>query len=99
MKVFGKKGKIIGSKNTTDVESVKGADVKILGTGCTKCITLANNAKEALSQLGMSTDIEKVTDMADIAAYGVMSTPALVYQNKVISYGKVLTVDQIKELL
>ncbi|MDL2310503.1 thioredoxin family protein [Peptostreptococcaceae bacterium OttesenSCG-928-C18] len=101
MVLFGKKKKTesccCGDCDTTD--SVKGADVKILGTGCSKCVELGENAKKALEELGMNTDIEKVTELTDIATYGVMSTPALVYKNKVLSYGKVLTVEEIKNVL
>ncbi|MDF9824548.1 small redox-active disulfide protein 2 [Breznakia sp. PF5-3] len=100
MKLFNKKKTECdcgGNSDTTN--SVKGAEVKVLGSGCAKCVELASNAKQALEELGRSTDIEKVTDMSEIAAYGVMSTPALVYQGKVVSYGKVLTIEQIKELI
>lgn len=99
MKLFGKKKNDCGCSASNADRGVEGADVKVLGAGCAKCVELANNAKQALSELNKSTDIEKVTDMSEIAAYGVMSTPVLVYKGKVVSYGKVLTVDQIKELL
>ncbi|MBT9141213.1 MAG: hypothetical protein DDT30_01802 [Dehalococcoidia bacterium] len=55
-----------------------GASVKILGSGCAKCIALGANAKVALEQLGIDTTIDHVADFAQIAAYGVMATPALV---------------------
>ncbi|OCN06154.1 redox-active disulfide protein 2 [Erysipelotrichaceae bacterium MTC7] len=96
MRIFGKQ-KV--QEQTSNIESVVGADVKILGSGCAKCNELSANAKQALAELGLSEDIEKVTDMARIAAYGVMSTPAIVYKDKVLAFGKVLSVSQIKELL
>ena len=64
--------------------------VKVLGSGCAKCHALENAVCEALAELGMDTTIDHVTDFAQIAAYGVMSTPALVVDGKVVSYGKVL---------
>lgn len=55
--------------------------------------------REALAELGMDTAIDHVTDFTQIAAYGVMTTPALVVDGKVLSYGKVLTKDEAKALL
>ena len=49
--------------------------IKILGSGCKKCITLAENTQAALSNLGLNAEVVKVTDFAAIAAHGVMSTP------------------------
>ena len=73
--------------------------IKILGSGCKKCITLGENAKAAAAAAGMEAEIVKVTDFAEIAAYGVMSTPGLVVDEKVVSTGKVLTSDEIRKLL
>ncbi|BCN31031.1 thioredoxin family protein [Anaeromicropila herbilytica] len=72
--------------------------VKVLGSGCAKCNELEANVKKALEQLGMDTAIEHVTDFGVIAAYGVMTTPALVVDGKVVSYGKVLKVDEAIKL-
>lgn len=77
----------------------EGARVKILGSGCSKCNQLEAATKAALEQLNMDTAIDHVTDFAQIAAYGVMSTPALVIDGKVVSYGKVLKVDEVVKLL
>lgn len=74
-------------------------NIKVLGSGCTKCNELEANVKKALEQLGMETTIEHVTDFSVIAAYGVMTTPALVVDEKVVSYGKVLKVDEAVKLL
>ena len=71
-----------------------GAGVKILGSGCSKCNELETNTVEALQQLGMDTSIEHIADFTRIAAYGVMTTPALVIDGKVVSYGKVLKTDE-----
>jgi len=70
-----------------------------LGSGCARCQALEKAAKEALEELGMDTTIDHVTDFAQIASYGVMSTPALVVDGKVVSYGKVLSKDEVKSLL
>ncbi len=79
----------------------KAADqsVKVLGGGCAKCNALEAATVAALTQLGMDTTIEHVTDYADIAAYGVMSTPALVVDGKVVSFGKVLKQEEVVALL
>ena len=73
--------------------------IKILGGGCSKCKALEAATKEALAGLGVNAEIEHVTDFSQIAAYGVMSTPALVVDEKVVSYGKVLKLDEIVALL
>ena len=77
----------------------QGEAVKVLGSGCAKCNELEANVKTALEQLGMDTTIEHVTDFNVIAAYGVMTTPALVVDGKVVSYGKVLKVEEAVKLL
>lgn len=73
--------------------------VKVLGGGCKNCHKLMENTQEALQSLGMDDTVELVSDMAQIAAYGVMSTPALVVDGKVLSMGRVLTVEQAKEAI
>lgn len=73
--------------------------IKILGSGCKSCTTLTENTKDALSSLSIDAEIVKVTDFADIAAYGVMSTPALVIDEKVVSFGKVLKPKDIIKII
>jgi len=73
--------------------------IKILCSGCKKCVTLAENTKAALSELQIEAEIVKVTDFAQIAAFGVMSTPALVIDEKVASFGKVLKPKEIINIL
>ena len=81
-------------------ETVKtAAGVKVLGSGCAKCHALEDAAKAALEELNMDTTIDHVTDFAQIAAYGVMTTPALVVDGRVVSYGKVLKKDEAKALI
>ncbi|MBK6468331.1 MAG: thioredoxin family protein [Paracoccaceae bacterium] len=73
--------------------------IKILGSGCKKCVALAENAKAAALAAGREAEIVKVTDFVEIAAYGVMSTPGLVVDEKVVSTGKVLTAAEIGKLI
>jgi small redox-active disulfide protein 2 len=73
--------------------------IKILGTGCPKCKKLEENAREALSQSGVNGTIEKVTGLNDILKYNVVMTPALVVDEQVKSSGKVLSPEQIKQLI
>lgn len=89
------------AENVTTSEPVQSeaASVKILGGGCAKCNQLEASTKEALEKLGMDTTIEHVTDFAEIATYGVMTTPALVMDQKVLSYGKVLKTDEVVKLI
>lgn len=77
----------------------EGASVKVLGSGCAKCNQLESATKAALEQLGMDATVEHVTDFAQIAAYGVMSTPALMVDGKVVSFGRVLSKDEVVALL
>lgn len=74
-------------------------EIKVLGGGCCKCNDLEGVVKAALVELEISAEIEHVTDFAQIAAYGVMSTPALVADGKVLSYGKVLKKEEAVALL
>ena len=73
--------------------------IEILGTGCSKCKTLEENAKKAIAQIGGVHEVKKVEDIVEIMNYGVMSTPALVVDGKVKSSGKTLTPNEIIELL
>lgn len=75
------------------------APILILGSGCKNCQTLEENAKTALSMLGKNLEVGHITDFSQIASYGVMSTPGLVVNNNVVSCGKVLTPEEIAELL
>lgn len=110
MSLFGKKkeetsacccGGNCDAESMAKTEGAKtgGASVKILGSGCAKCNQLEAATKEALQQLGMDTTIDHVTDFSQIAAYGVMTTPALVVDGKVVSYGKVLKTGEVVKIL
>lgn len=74
-------------------------DLKILGSGCNNCRNLEANTRAALERLGIGAEIEKVTDPAEIASWGVMSTPALVVDDEVVVSGRVPSADQVAELL
>lgn len=86
-------------KNMSLENSNENINIKILGSGCPKCNQLENNVKEALVSLNINASIEHVKDYREIAAYGVMSTPALVINNKVVAYGRVLRVLEITNIL
>lgn len=73
--------------------------IKVLGSGCSKCEALLAVTKEAVQHLGIDAEIEYVTDFAQIARYGVMSTPTLVVDEKVVSAGRVLKASQIESFL
>lgn len=73
--------------------------IQVLGTGCAKCVKLAENAREAAKDTGVEFEIEKVTNINDIMNYGVMITPALAVDGVVKSVGKVLSVEEIKKFL
>ena len=73
--------------------------IQILGTGCPKCKKLAENAEAAAKELGIDYELEKVTDINDIMKFGVMMTPALAVDGQVKMVGKVLSPDEIKDML
>ncbi len=73
--------------------------IEILGAGCPKCKQLAANVEAAVKELNIQAEVGKVTDIDKIIGYGVMMTPALAVDGKVISSGKVLSVDEIKKIL
>ena len=76
-----------------------GRMVKILGGGCAKCNQLEAAAKAAMEELGLAPEVDHITDFAQIAAYGVMTTPALVVNGSVVCYGRVLNKDEAKALI
>ncbi len=71
----------------------------VLGTGCAKCNALEKNVEAALKEMEINEEIHHITDLVEIASYGVMATPALVVDGKVVSTGKTLKVDKVKKLL
>ncbi len=73
--------------------------IQILGTGCPKCKKLTENAREAVNDLGIECEIEKIEDINEITSFGVMMTPALVIDGEVKIVGKVASADEIKQLI
>lgn len=73
--------------------------IKILGGGCKNCAALDENVEIAVKEAGVEAQIIKITDFKDIMAYGVMSTPALVVDEKVVSCGRVLKPKEISQIL
>ena len=73
--------------------------IQILGTGCPKCKQLATNAEQAAKELNIDFDLEKITKINDIISFGVLMTPALAIDGEVKVAGKVLSIEEIKELI
>lgn len=73
--------------------------IKVLGPGCRNCVKLEQRTQEALDALGVEAEVEKVTDMAAILGYSLMSTPGLVVDDEVVVSGKVPTARQLTKLL
>ncbi|HEX6233051.1 MAG TPA: thioredoxin family protein [Jiangellaceae bacterium] len=73
--------------------------VKVLGPGCRNCVNLERATRDAIGQLDLDATVEKVTDFPTIVGYGVMSTPALVIDDRVVLSGRVPTAAEIRELL
>ena len=81
-------------------EAVEGARIKICATGCSHCRAMRENTKEAVKLLGLpEEELECVSDFASIAKLGVMSTPSLIIDGRLVSAGKVLKADQIMALI
>lgn len=75
------------------------ATIKVLGAGCASCHAQFENAKKAVEKMGISVEVEYVTDLQKIMEYGVMSMPALVVNEKVVSMGKVLKPADVEKIL
>ena len=73
--------------------------VKVLGAGCKSCHEQYENAKAAVQALGLNVEVEYITDMEKVMEYGVMSMPAIVVNDKVVSMGKVLKSADVEKLL
>ncbi len=94
-------GENCNANTMADAEKKKagGSLVKVLGSGCAKCNQLEAVVRQALGELEMDIEIEHVSDFSQIAAYGVMTTPALVVGGKVVSFGKVLKKEEAIQIL
>lgn len=114
MKIFGKKkaevsecscGCGCGSTSTQTITNEAGVavpmitSIKVLGSGCAKCNQLEAETVKAIAMLNLDVEVEHITDFVEIASYGVMSTPALVVNNKVMVMGKVVPAEDLVIIL
>ncbi len=74
-------------------------EIRVLGTGCANCKKLEANVFEALSKLDITANVQKLTDIADIMSYGVLSTPGLVVDGELKASGRLLSVSEIMDIL
>ena len=74
-------------------------EIKVLGTGCPKCKSLEKSVREAIKELGIEASITKVEDIIEIMNFGIISTPGLVINNKIVSSGHLLSVNQVIEII
>lgn len=86
-------------ENRAEVKAENVLTIKVLGSGCNYCRMLLQNTRDAVSAMNLPAEIEYITDMQEIAKYGVMSMPALVVGEQVVSMGKVLKASEIQKLL
>ena len=73
--------------------------IKILGTGCPNCVRLESVTKQAVKELNLNIEIEKITDIEKIMSYGIMSTPALVFNEKVLCSGRIPDIEETRNLI
>lgn len=101
MRIFGKKKeeKRYDNVSFSKAEGKKANSIQILGSGCEKCRVLERETKKAVKELGLHWEVGHVTDFVEIASYGVMSTPALVLNGRVVSSGRILNAEEIKCIL
>lgn len=90
-----------GVDTSAVIEKINGeiTSIKVLGAGCKNCHEQYENVKKAVSEMRLSVDLEYITDMQKVMAYGVMSVPAIVVNEKVVSMGKVLKASDVIKLL
>lgn len=74
-------------------------EIKVLGTGCTNCKALEKSVINALAEMNITADVEKVEDIQKIMSYGIMRTPGLVINQKVVVSGRVPSMKEIKEII
>ena len=108
MSLFGKKKEeqpaccCNGSCENMEAKPVKvegKLNIKVLGAGCKSCHQQYENVKEAVAALGIDAEVEYITDMEKVMSYGVMSMPAVVVNEQIVSMGKVLKASEIEKLL
>lgn len=74
-------------------------EIKVLGTGCAKCKQLEKTVRQAVEEMGIDAEVEKVTELTDIMSYGIMSTPGLVIDGEVRLAGRLPKLDELKSIL
>jgi small redox-active disulfide protein 2 len=74
-------------------------EIKILGSGCAKCKKLEQATRDAVNELNLGANVEKVEDMMEIMRYGIAMTPAMVVDGRIVLKGRTATVEEIKKLL
>jgi len=74
-------------------------EIKVLGTGCPRCKTLEKTTRDVVTEMGIEANIEKEEDIVKIMGYGIMHTPALVINGKVVLSGRVPSASEIKEVI
>lgn len=72
-------------------------EIKVLGSGCANCKKLYDNVTKAVSELGLDAQLLYVTDLKAIAQSGLLRTPGLIIDNVIVSYGRVMTVEEAKQ--
>ncbi len=93
-------GNVVAQEEVCCTDAVKGiCCMKVLGAGCKSCHEQYEHAKEAVANLGLDIEVEYITDMEKVMTYGVMSMPAIVVNEKVVSMGKVLKPTEVEKLL
>lgn len=90
-------GKITNDRCSEDKNGI--CCIKVLGAGCRSCREQYEYAKEAVKKMGLSAEVEYITDMQKVMKYGVMSMPAIVVNEKVVAMGKVLKANEVAALL
>jgi small redox-active disulfide protein 2 len=78
-------------------DAIPGLKIAVLGMGCTRCSQLESDVRDILSELKIAADLQHITDLQEIARYGVMGSPALVINNKVVSVGEVPPKSKIRQ--
>jgi len=82
-----------------DIYKEKNMEIKVLGPGCPKCKQTEQNVKDAVAEIGVDATVEKVTDIMEIAGYGVFGTPSVIIDGEVKSVGKIPTKEDVKSWL
>jgi len=99
MALFGLRKEKVDNKMSAKLSNGNGRCIKVLGSGCKNCHNLFEAAGKAVRNMGLSIELEYVTDMEKVMEYGVMSMPALVVNEKVVSMGRVLKAAEVEKLL